>query len=320
MHEKNKVSYIAIDDMAGELGLLREDLLVILKPLSPPVRHDRLGRACIPKTFIEMASSSDKYLAARARAVATEKLARIHCQEDHEFYRRHRGALLAQYKPWIADLEAIHKKYLAAANQAGGESSAMASYLLLSRAISTLRALHTCLEHGHWYGASLFRDIDEALDLAHYFSITSDTEEGQRACLRWFRENTSPKHEHCRRAIAEFQASLLKTEQGEHLDLLRELYGKKSKWTHPTFSAIREITEFVPTASLQVEAIDYGPCSYEFKLCELTDFFRSSIWSTFQTLWLCLGQGLKLSSEDNQFLGQYDHMFQKFEPDSLLRI
>ena len=119
------------------------------------------------------------------------------------------------------------------------------------------------------------------------------------------------KHEECRRAISEWRSSVVEgADSAEHLDLMRELYGKKSKWTHPTYASIREITEYVHDCALQVETIDYGPCRNERKLYELTDFFRSSIWSTFQTVWLCFHYRLNLSGEDTAILQRYDRMFQ----------
>lgn len=314
MLEKKKVRYIASEDIASDLGILDADLWRILKPLSPSIQRDHRGRVAVPATYVQKISSSDEYPGALARARLAESQVK---SEDRKWVdsvlRQRRAELLNQYAPWISELEAIHRRYLAAANGACAESSAMASYLLLSRAISTLKALHACLEKGHWYSGSLLRDIDESLDLAHYFAITSGTEQGERVRHMWFRENFAPSHAECRAVISKWHASTVEGEDAsDHLDLMRELYRKKSKWTHPTYASIREITEYSPDAYLQVAAIDYGPCAYERKLYELTEFFRSSIWSTFQILYLCFHYGLKLAADDVVLLNRYDRMFQDY--------
>lgn len=61
----------------------------------------------------------------------------------------------------------------------------------------------------------------------------------------------------------------------------------------------------------RVAAIDYGPCRYETKLYEITDFFESSIWSTFQKMFICFYYKLNLSEEDAAFIQCYDRMFQE---------
>lgn len=315
MAKKDKVRYIAVEDIASDLGILETDLLRILKPLSPPIQRDHRGRVAVPVSYIEMISCSDEYPGALTRALSTEAKARSEDRKgaDSVLHQR-RAQLLSQYEPWISELEAIHHRYLAAANRAGAESGSMAGYLLLSRAIAILKALHACLEEGHWYGGSFLRDIDESLDLAHYFAITNGTEQGERVRRKWFRENAAPQHEECREAISQWRSLVVDgVDATEHLGLMRELYRKKSKWTHPTYASIREITEYTPDGSLQVAAIDYGPCMYERKLYELTDFFRSSIWSTFQILFICFHYGLNLAEEDVVLLKRYNRMFQEYE-------
>jgi len=312
MGEKEKVKYVAVEDLASDLGIPEADLLNLLRPLSPPIKRDHRGRAAISTSYKSKVSSSDGYLDAIGRALSEESRARFEDRPIDSVLRQRRARLLDEYEPWIAELQAVHQRYLAAANIAGAESSGMASYLLLSRGISTLKTLQTCLKEGHWYSGSLLRDIDETLDLALYFAISDGKEKGQRARRRWFRENVAPKHEESRKAISEWGPSIVEdADSAEHLDVMRELYGKKSKWTHPTYASIREITEYVPDGSRQVAAIDYGPCRYERKLCELTDFFRSSIWSTFQVLYICFHYQLDLSEEDTALLLRYDRMFRE---------
>ena len=171
--------------------------------------------------------------------------------------------------------------------------------------------IRNCLEQGHWYSGSLLRDVDECVDLAQYFSITKGSNSGEVTRLRWFRQNVSPSHATCREAISAWQSLLVGTEVADqHLEVMKELYRKKSKWTHPTYKVIREISSFDTDGKITLAFVDYGPCSYERKIFELAEFFRSSIWSTFQCLWLCFKLEFPLADEDVSLLRDYDRMFQ----------
>jgi hypothetical protein len=309
---QKKVRYIAIEDLATDLGVLERDLRAMVKDLSPPLGADHRGREAVPETCIPDLISREDYLRAVQSALLGEREARNQTREDDAAFRRYRAALLASYRPLIAELERVHAKYLPSANQAGFESSGMAVYLLLSRVISTLKMHCDCLGLGHWYSGSLLRDVDECLDLAHYFAISKGTATGEAARQRWFRQNISPSHATCREAISAWQASLFGPEADDHLELMKELYRKKSKWVHPTYISVREITRFDITDGVRIASMDYGPCGYEQKLLELTEFFRSSIWSAFQCLCICFQLTLSLTEEDAALLRDFDRKFQEW--------
>ena len=292
--------------------MIERDLRAIVREISPPLSADHRGRDAVPETCISELTRHEDYPRAVERALLADRLARSQTRGNDSALRQHRAALLASYRPLIAELERVHAKYLPSANQVGFESSGMAVYLLLSRVISTLKMHCDCLELGHWYSGSLLRDVDECLDLAHYFAISKGTPMGDAARQRWFRENISPSHSTCRQAISEWQASLLGTKTDDHLELLKELYRKKSKWIHPTYSSVREITGFDVTDGVCITSTDYGPCGYEQKLLELAEFFRSSIWSAFQCLCICFQLTLSLSEEDAALLRDYDRKFQEW--------
>ena len=310
--KKKEVQYVAIEDLATDLGLIEQDLRAMIRDLSPPMQPDHRGRDAVPVTCISDLMSSTSYASAIQRALIAERRFREQNSEHDATLRQQRMQLIAGYAPLLAEVERIHLKYLSHANQAGFESSGMAVYLLLSRAISTLKMLSDCLRLGHWYGGSLLRQIDECLDLAHYFAISKDTTAGQNARERWFRQNVSPTHATCREAISSWQASLFGTETESHLELMKELYRKKSKWTHPTYLSVREVTSFdVTVGGVTIASINYGPCSYEGKLAELTEFSCSSILSTFQCLCICFQLTLGLTDEDFAVLREYDRKLQE---------
>jgi hypothetical protein len=316
--KKKKAKYVAIEDLATDLGLIEWDLRAILHEIvpPPPIRPDHRGREAVPDTCIVDITASSLYATAIHHALISETRQRIAEEKGNgeTLLRQSRERLLNEYRPLIAELERVHRKYIASANQAGLESPGMAVYLLISRVISTLKMAHDCLRIGHWYTGSLFREIDECLDLARYFVITKDTPNGTSIRQRWFRLNISPKHSDCREAISTWHTSIMGVKANNHLELMNELYHKKSKWTHPTYLPIREIASYNVSDTVSLTSVDYGPCNYEGKLLELTDFFRSSIWSTFQCLAICFQLALTLSDEDVSLLHEYDKKFQKKTP------
>lgn len=314
-HKSTDEKYIAVDDLISRLGLLDVDVYYWLNRDKPKRRNDHRGRPSVPMEFLERYSSCAEYMGAFSRAVAAEKLSR---EADHfqiiSQLKIERSKLLDIYDVYIGDLEALHRKYLDSANRAGCESSAMATYLLFSRAISTLKMTCLCLRNDYWNSGSLLREIDECLNVAEFFVLTKGASKGEKALRQWFRESRVPNNEDCRKEIANRMTSLDKeTDEKQHRELLNELYQKKSKFTHPTYATIREVTKYNVGGIPSVEEIDYGPCSYERKLHELTIFFRSSIWSSFQTFFVCFIQSFPLLEVDIEYLRNYDKKFQEWD-------
>jgi hypothetical protein len=288
--------YIAVDDLISRLGLLDVDVYYWLNRDKPKTKKDHRGRESVPIDFLEKYSSCAEYMDALKRAVVAERLSRE--ADDLQItlrLKRERSELLDIYEAYIGCLEILHRKYLDLANKAGLESSAMAAYLLFTRVISTLKMGCLCLRNGHWTSGSLLREIDECLDVAKFFVITKGTSKGENALRKWFRQNCAPSHGDCRGEIAIWKASLNKeTDVGLFRELLYESYQKKSKFTHPTCAIIREVTKYNAEGITSIEEVDYGPCSYERKLHELTHIFRSSIWSSFKTFFVCFIHELPL--------------------------
>ena len=313
---QKKPQFRAIEDIAFDMGLYPSDATRLVAEHNAPIERDPRGRDSVPVSFIQTVMQTKEYVAARNKAFAENAFGRSSDPETvSATFRNRRLSLLSRYTPFIESLESIHKKYLRSAHRDGFETSAMAQYLLLSRAIATLRALHASLEEGHWYSYSLVRDIDECLDLAHFFLATEGTDKGKRACLRWFREGQHPSHKECREEVSSFQAKVLPdVNEQEHLEMLAELYRKKSKFTHPSFTAIRDMAQLGANDSgAFVSAVSYGPNVDERKLYDSVDFFRSSIWSTAQLLCISLCKSIGVSQQDAETLLAMDRMFGEWE-------
>lgn len=319
--KQTKTTYIAIEDLIRRLGLLDEDVLSWIKRDNPQITLDHRGRKSVLISFLEKYSLEEDYTKAFYKAVAVERYIRDSDNSGANLnFKQARSKLLDTYEAYISIIESIHSKYLAMINKAGNETSLMAAYLLFSRVLSTLKMCCLCQRNNYWYWGSLLREIDEALDVAYYFVITKDLAEGRKALCKWFRENEAPKHADCRKVISNKMSAVDNTyDHNENYDLMNELYQKKSKFTHPTYHVIREVTKYRPMGDdiLHVAEIEYGACSYERKLFELTDFFKSSIWTSVQYFLQCF-QDLPLNKEDFQQLMTIHRKFLEEETQGFL--
>ncbi len=210
-----------------------------------------------------------------------------------------------RYKGYVKILEELHTNYQNRINVIHDESALVGAYMLYVKIISLLNMACINLENYHWHSALLLRPIDEAIQLAEYFLITEDTDEGRKNLMAWFRENKTPTQAVCREALSKFQGSF----GGEgviaiHQETLSDLYDSKSKFVHPTYNEILKVL-FNPQiidGEIISNAFDYGPCSNLMELYELTDFFQSSIWSAFQGFFICFHQKMPLSDSDKDIL------------------
>jgi hypothetical protein len=130
---------------------------------------------------------------------------------------------IEKYQDYLKTIEGIHSNYSKLVDLTRDETALAAAYALHAKVLNLLNMAFLTIEHHYWYASLLLRPIDEAIDLAEYFIIKEDTEVGKKDLKAWFRENKSPSHSTCRKAISEFMGSL---------------YGAKSKAVHPTFNEI----------------------------------------------------------------------------------
>jgi len=160
--------------------------------------------------------------------------------------------------------------------------------------------------------------VDEAIQVAEYFSTGESTPEHQRDVERWFRENRSPQPSDMRRATAKRFGLLMGEEQGEkHLYVMNELYELKSKWIHPTFSPVRETLQMESCdEQAVVTGFDYEASTFPRKLHEIMLFYRSSIWTAVQGFLLSFQQQIPLDPKDATELLVLNRKFTD-EPDGL---
>lgn len=291
------------------LGVHDDVLIAFAHDKGYRLRRDGFGRIGLLREDVLALAALPDCLRAIRESLRREDVHRRRVQPHAGDTLAAQREVIAEFERYCTDLEAIHRRQLAAVNAAGPESAAMAAYLLLSKAISVLRILTLALAHQHWYAGAMLRDVDECLDAAKYFAATRDTPEGAKALWRWFRLNESPKHADMRAVSAqEFGRQL---GEGNHRELLDELYNKKSKFTHPTYLAIREVARFDVSSGLSLVTPSYGPCDEPDIILGLTDFARSSFWSTYQTMLLALHVTGVLAKTDLDLLLDRDGYFKR---------
>jgi len=280
---------IPIEDAATTLGVLDSQMYQWVRADKPNITDIHRGAMSVPQSYVITCSAKPDYYQALLNSIKVENdhKAYVLTGEKKEQLKNSRQSMLKVYSEWIDRLEQIHKEYREVFNEVDNESWEFATYLLLSRAIALLKGIVILFSQGYWYAGSIIREVDETLDVAQYFKITAQNSEPED--LRsWFRLNKAPGHSKCRKVISAHHASIVPdTDIKKHEYLLNELYQKKSKWTHPNFSVIRESGSFnVVEDKLQINELCYGECEHEFKVIELVDYFKSSIWTTYQQFML----------------------------------
>lgn len=310
----NGKHFATVDDIAHDLGALERDLLDWMRRERLAISRDRRGRLAIETKYRNKFAQSQEYEQCIKRSINADRHGWEESRDSRQSIQEKRLGILAIYDQYIEELRDLHLSIKVDINRHQEESAVRAAYLLLSKSISCLQMGCDSIRQGYWTAGSVIREIDEAIDLAGYFVVTSDTGTGKKALHKWFRENFSPTHAECREALSKNMASVIGEEDHEqHRLLMNELYKKKSKWVHPTFGAIREVTQFSVSDTICIHECCLGITEHEKKLLELTDFYRSSIWSTFQAFFLCFHSALPLNRVTSDKLLEIDKAFQSWE-------
>ena len=199
--------------------------------------------------------------------------------EDAKFIQKSEEAI-DRYHRYISVLSKIHQFYQERFDCLREESGRMAAYVIYAKVIRLLNFAVLGLEHCYWDVFVLLRPIDEAVDLAKYFSLCSADEPTKTHLQEWFRENRSPKHEVVRKAWGQKMDAVLGQEEGNSEQLFRVLYSKKSKELHHTYNGMWGNHQASMVGDvLKVTGFDYGPSSNPRKIWEVVSFFQSSIWT-----------------------------------------
>jgi hypothetical protein len=218
---------------------------------------------------------------------------------------------VANYRNHIQILQEIHAHYKNQFDLLHEESGLVAAYMIYAKVIRLLNMACLCLEHGFWDTLILLRPIDEAMQLAKYFSRCEGTEACAKTIETWFRENRSPKNELVRESLGA-NLDQLQGEQGQRpmASLYSELYQKKSSEIHHTLGGMWEtLPTRVEKGTLVFSGFDYGPCTYPRKLNDITILFRSSIWSSIQSFLLCFQERIQLEDQHIHKLREIDDLF-----------
>lgn len=306
MRKQSLPEWISIEDLSYRLGLADEDVHEWIKRDAPNRSQDHMERPTVPFELLKRYSDSVDYLKALPKALFFEKLAMgPDDPQSNQKWKEEKLQILKSCNFAIDSLEIIHSKYLQSVNTCGYGSKTMAAYLLFSRVISTLKMSCLCQDHDYWHWIALLREITEGICLAEYFITEGDSPKGKDYLHEWFRQNYAPKDLVCRDALAtSYAAASSDFTKENHLGLMEELYGKKSKFTHQTFRSIREITKFqIVDGKIVIEKLECGPIRYQRKLLELAVFFRSNLIPCFSAFQICF-KNLPLNKDDADELSQ----------------
>lgn len=317
---KTQVRLVRFKDAAHILGLPIEVLPALIRKIGCKAFGDEAGAPCI--SFDDFSSLHESPLIVTAvntalRNESEQRLLDSQSGADKRFAQEIQ-VKLKEYRTHIDLLEEIHGSYLFRVRPIHDQTPLMAAYLIYARVINLLNMGRMCLEAGYWNAGLVLRQIDEAIQVAEYFSTCEPTPKLKRDVLKWFRENRTPQPVDIRKAISARVGLELPDHSAETLlYAMNELYEIKSKWVHPAFSPIRETLRTYPLeGTAAVTGFDYGPCSYPRKLHELTLFYRSSIWTAIQGFVLCFQRQMPLDPKDFERLHELDRRFAS-EPDGL---
>lgn len=230
--------------------------------------------------------------------------------DKNNYYNEKIEELLKKYSEDISILEKLHDKYKNKIDIIREETALSAAYILYAKVINLLNMTCLCLKEHYFNAVSLLRIIDETIDLAEYFILSENEVKGRMDLKRWFRENISPKHKSCREAISKYINDILS--QTDNEELMYELYQKKSKMIHPTRNVIIE-NSILSNESEGKKSIqfNYKKHNYTKKIYELTDFFKSSIWTTIQGFFICFHQKMPLEQIDKNTLIELNDKYEQ---------
>jgi len=311
---------VRLKDAAHILGVPIEVFPDLVRALGCQVLEDPWSTPCLEYSEFQKLYDHPQVLELAQDAALNEAELRVRDKmsgANDRFVREIREKLV-EYREYIRQLQRVHHKYLDRIQPLQRRNGLSAAYLLYARAINLLHLGCVCIEAGYWNAGIVLRQIDEAIQVAEYFSASESTPEYQRDVERWFRENRSPQPSNMRKAAAKRLGDLMGQDQGErHHYVMNELYDLKSKWIHPTFSPVRETLHTAPKDhQAVVVGFDYEGSTFPRKLHEITLFYRSSIWTAVQGFMLSFQHQIPLDPVDAEELLALNRKFTD-EPDGL---
>lgn len=158
---------------------------------------------------------------------------------DAQFPEKSQEAI-RRYEQYASKLSEIHQFYQGMFDCLREESARVAAYIIYAKVIRLLNLALLGLEHSNGDVFVLLRPIDEAIDLAKYFSLCSTEEPAVIHVREWFRENRSPKHKIVREMWGKRIDAILGQQGGNSAQLFQQLYFKKSKELHHSYNGMWE--------------------------------------------------------------------------------
>jgi len=279
------------------------------------VKTNKNGKPCITETDLKKLAHSDFVQKASSDVLLNhlERLKDDQITGGNLSFERAIKENVSKYKSYIKTLEQIHSNYHDRVDLIDAESALLAAYILHARIIHLLNMACLSLENHYWYTSLLLRPIDETIDLAVYFIVTENTDIGKKHLTAWFKENKSPSHFICRKAISKYISTFLGDDANEiHEETMTDLYNVKSKPVHPTYNEILLVLFKPEIRNREIISLgfDYDRCSNLRELYSFSTFFQSSIWTTVQGFLICFQETLPLIDSDREELLSLNEKFE----------
>lgn len=301
MPDAKRDRLIQLKEAAHIVGIDPHSLLRLLRAERVRVEPNATQQDCVRASELRRLVESDAAKQAAHRAMANEAIQRREDKDsgaEGRFLSENADAI-SLYRKYIAELETIHRSYLARIRPLDGKTPIKAAYLLFAQAINLLHLGCLCLENGRQNAGFVLRQVDEVVQLALYFTLCGSESDTQENLCKWYYENRSPSPAEMRRAVARNLPAQSAPVADQFLKNITDVYDWKSKWVHPAHTAIREIFYTDPEASSsEIESFDYQSCTYPRRLLKLTRFFESSVWTVVQHFLLCFLSNNMLTEQD----------------------
>jgi hypothetical protein len=255
----------------------------------------------------EVRNISKAYLLNSLLSLESDKISK----KDEKFIHKTKE-LSEQYRKDIEVLEKIHNKYKNNVNILNDETALVAAYILFAKVINLLNMVCLCLENFYLNAGSLLRIIDETIDVAEYFIVSENTEKGNLALKKWFKEDVAPGDFVCREELSKHMSSIIRNKPKANEELMRTLYYIKSKMIHPTRNVILESLIYSKKERISSpNSFEYKGCSYPRRLYKYVEYFKTSIQTAFQGFFMCFHEKMPLEKDDKDILIFFNDKYEK---------
>lgn len=304
MSEEKKESYVSIEEAAIGYKVMPSDVLQWIKEGKIRANKQEDNTYIIPlKEYQRYGSSFSEELRLKIGEYmwkSIEQMAPSVQKHVSERFKYNSQFVLERDEKTVKILEEIHKKYEPGIDLLNDKRGAVASFIIYARVISLLYSIIKLLRSAiPSESFILLRPLWEAILLAEYFLISDMRDENKNVISKWFNNNRSPAPSDVRYYVAKTMNLPIET--------LKELYDKYSKPVHHTYNTIMESYREINMSGFLGEhskslGFDYNESTVMRDIITLVEAFENLLESSLQGFYLCFGNSIPLSQEEQKVL------------------